>query len=263
MSKHDAFDETDFYDDGFEEPRRSRWKHGEQWWSGRVAAAAALCAVGVLALAFTLFDATREGPKAAAYPALPSVVPPPTQATEPTTAAAQAREIVVSVVGAVRQPGLARLAPGARVADAVEAAGGLNPDAEAAELNFAQRLQDGDQVVVGAAVTSVTPVPPAPKASSAPRPGPVPAATRAPASSRCDCAGGSAGGAAPSRSKQTDVNTATEAELDIVPGVGKSIARAIVQYRAAHGRIRNLDELAKVKQVGARRLQKLRPYLRV
>lgn len=263
MSKHDAFDETDFYDDEFEEPPRSRWKHGEQWWSGRAGVAAGLCVVGVLALAFTLFGVTREGPKAAAYPALPSVVPPPTQATEPTTAAPQAREIVVSVVGAVRQPGLARLLPGARVADAVEAAGGLNPDAEASELNFAQRLQDGDQVVVGAVMTSVTPVAPAPKAASAPRPGPAPAANRAPASSRCDCGGRSAEGAAPSRSKQTDVNAATEAELDIVPGVGKSIARAIVQYRAAHGRIRNLDELAKIKQVGARRLQKLRPHLRV
>ncbi|WP_425277268.1 ComEA family DNA-binding protein [Segniliparus rugosus] len=48
-----------------------------------------------------------------------------------------------------------------------------------------------------------------------------------------------------------------------MPGIGKGIARAIVQYRAAHGRIRSLDELAKVKQIGAGRLKKIRPHLRV
>ncbi|MGL6235148.1 MAG: helix-hairpin-helix domain-containing protein [Segniliparus sp.] len=273
MSKHDVFEEEwggpglagkrgreeEYEDEEFEGPPPSA-----PWWSGRAAIAAALCLVGFVALGFVVFGATRDDSKAAAYPVLPSVVPPTAPAAE-LPLATEAREIVVSVVGAVRRPGLARLAPGARVSDALEAAGGLSPEAEASELNLAQRLEDGDQVVVGAAATPVTPA--LPQAQAAPPASPArraPAAKQAPSTdSRCECGGNRQPGGPHPKRAPTSVNTATEAELDAVPGIGKGIARAIVQYRASHGRIRSLDELAKVKQVGAGRLKKLRPYLRL
>nr|WP_007467897.1 SLBB domain-containing protein [Segniliparus rugosus] len=195
MSKHDALEEGwerahplagEYEDEEFEEPRRSRL--GTTWWSGRVAAAVALGTVGFVALCFTVFGAVKGDSHAAPYPVLPSVVPLTSSAGEPPPTTAEAREIVVSVVGAVRHPGLARLVPGARVSDALEAVGGLSPEAETSGLNLAQRLEDGDQVVVGGTVP-VTPVPPAEQRKAPPAPPRAPSVPDPRASSRCDCGG--------------------------------------------------------------------------
>jgi competence protein ComEA len=126
--------------------------------------------------------------------------------------------VVVSVVGLVAEPGLVTLASGSRVADAVEAAGGLLPDAEPASVNLAAVLADGQQVAVG--------VPPA--AGAAP-PG-------APASS--------AGSGA------VDLNTADVAALDGLPGIGPVLAQRIVDHRAQHGPFRQMADLLDVAGIG-------------
>lgn len=270
MDKHDGFEEEEWarpafedeYDDeGFDRPR-----HSPPWRSGRVAVAVVLCLVGFVALGFTIFATIGEDSKSAPYPQLPAVVAPSATAAAEPLPATEAPEIVVSVVGAVQRPGLARLAPGSRVTDALEAAGGLSPEAETLGLNLAQRLEDGDQVVVGesAAVTPITPALVPQRTPPAARPRRAPAKQAVPdANSRCECGGNRATGGPTAKRGPTSVNTATEGELDAVPGIGKGIARAIVQYRASHGRIHSLDELAKVKQIGAGRLKKLRPHLRL
>ena len=108
--------------------------------------------------------------------------------------------VVVSVVGLVARPGLVTLPSGARVADAVEAAGGFLPEADPASVNLAAVVADGEQIAVGV-------------------PGRRPPGQGAVALRR-------AGG-------PVDLNTATAAELDALPGIGPVLAQRIVDYRDA------------------------------
>ncbi|MCR6690420.1 ComEA family DNA-binding protein [Cellulomonas sp.] len=140
-------------------------------------------------------------------------------------------ELVVDVVGAVARPGVVRLPPGSRVVDALDAAGGALADADVARLNLARVLVDGEQVVV-------------------PRPGdPVPAAPPA--------AGGGEGGAT-----LVDLNTADEATLDTLPGIGPVLAARIVEHRAA-GPFASVDDLVDVPGIGQALLEDLRDLVRV
>jgi competence protein ComEA len=116
--------------------------------------------------------------------------------------------VVVDVAGAVAQPGVYRITAGSRIADALAAAGGMTPEADSAALNRAAPVRDGQRIYV-------------------PRPGEtVPA--------------GSAGGEA---QLKIDVNHATAAELESLPGIGPTIAARIVRSRGGHpfGRIEELQ----------------------
>jgi competence protein ComEA len=134
--------------------------------------------------------------------------------------------VVVHVVGAVRRPGLYRLATGSRVADAVRRAGGSTRRAELALINLAAPLADGAQVVVPAGS------PPAP-------------------------AGAGPGTPAPPAGK-VSLNRASEQELDALPGVGPTTAQKIVAYRREHGAIGSVDELDAIPGIGPARLEQLR-----
>ncbi|WP_448638378.1 ComEA family DNA-binding protein [Geodermatophilus sp. URMC 63] len=160
---------------------------------------------------------------AAAAPATPS----------PTVGeAAEARAtVVVSVVGLVVAPGLVTLPEGARVADAVAAAGGLLPEADPASVNLAALVTDGQQVAVG-----------------------VPGAAAAPASA----AGGGGAAAGP-----VDLNTATVADLDALPGIGPVLAQRIVDHRSAHGRFTSVEQLDDVPGIGPAIYAELAALVRV
>jgi competence protein ComEA len=131
--------------------------------------------------------------------------------------------VVVSVVGTVARPGLVTLPSGARVAEAVEAAGGLLPEADAASVNLAAVVTDGQQIVVGV---------------------PGGAGMAAPAGP------GSAAGT------PVNLNTASVAELDALPGVGPVLAQRIVDHRE-QGPFTSVDELDDVPGIGPARAAEL------
>ena len=141
---------------------------------------------------------------------------------------------LVYVVGAVARPGLYRVAPNARVADAVAAAGGLTAAADPIAIDLAAFARDGDEIVASRFGQT------APKAARARR------ATRARA-------------AAPSVA--LDVNEAASADLARVPGIGRSIAARIVEMRDRDGPFSSLDELLDVGGMTQSRLEHARPYL--
>jgi competence protein ComEA len=152
-------------------------------------------------------------------------VPPPVHVA-PAVAPAKAKQLYVDVVGAVRRPGLYRLREGARVADAVQRAGGPSSKAQVELVNLAALLADGEQVVVprrGAAVVA---------------------------------AGGTAGAGA--ASGPVHLNSATVEQLDALPGVGPVTAEKIVTYRQSHGGFGSVDELDAVPGIGPARLADLR-----
>src|SRR3954467_4619613 len=133
--------------------------------------------------------------------------------------------VVVDVGGAVRRPGLYRLAQGSRIADALTRAGGATAKADLAQVNLAAPLAACAQVVV-------------------PGRGSGPAAPRA---------GSAAGPAAP-----VQLSTATLEQLDSLPGVGPVTAQKILDYRQKHGAFHSADELDAVPGIGPKRLEQLR-----
>lgn len=151
----------------------------------------------------------------------------------PRTSSSPGSELVVAVAGKVRRPGLVRLPAGARVADALEAAGGPLPGTDAALLNLARKVTDGELILVG-----VTAPPPAAAGAAA---GPDPAA----------------GGAAAPGGK-VNLNTATRAELETLPGVGPVLAQRIIDFREQRGGFRAISDLRQVTGIGDARYEDLK-----
>jgi competence protein ComEA len=171
--------------------------------------------------------------------------PPPAAVSVSDTPAAGAegggdeRRIYVHVAGALRRPGLLRLAPGSRVAVALQRAGGPTRRADLTAVNLAARVQDGQQIVV-------------------------PARGAAGGASSGGAAGGASGGVAPGGASgpgKVHLSTATIDELDGIDGIGPTLAQRIIEYRDAHGGFRSLGELAQVEGIGEKRLATLREAL--
>ncbi|WP_262700010.1 MULTISPECIES: ComEA family DNA-binding protein [Streptomyces] len=170
------------------------------------------------------------------------------------TSSGGGRTVVVDVTGKVRRPGLRKLPPGSRVADALEAAGGARPGADLSGLNRARPLVDGEQIVVGAPAAG----PPAPGAaaggSNAPNAPNGPSAPNGPNAPNAPAGPGAPGGS-------ISLNSATAEQLDTLPGVGPVLARHIIDYRTQHGGFRSIDELREVNGIGERRFADLRPLV--
>ena len=148
-----------------------------------------------------------------------------------TPSPSKATELVVDVVGKVARPGVFTLPPGSRIVDAIAAAGGALPHTDLTALDLARRLSDGQEIFVG------IPPPSGPAAQSA---GGVVGD---------DTAVGADAGAGSSDSI-VDINTATQAELETLPGVGAVTAQRILTWRTQHGHFTSVTQLQQVSGIG-------------
>ena len=196
-------------------------------------------ATGLPAAAVDPVATGPPGSAAAPGPADPAATGPPDPADP---AGAPAGRIVVHVVGAVVSPGVVVLADGARVADAIAAAGGAASDADTEQLNLARVLGDGEQVRV----------PHVGEQLAAPDPAPSP-----PGASGGGAAAGASGGRAPAAGP-ININTASASELEALPGIGPALAARIVEYRDGHGPFASVDDLTDVPGIGPAKLEALR-----
>jgi competence protein ComEA len=171
---------------------------------------AALLAVGVLLRVLS----------APGAPAPLVIEPPPEAAGEEERIPAS---IVIHVAGAVAQPGVYTLPEGARVHEAVAAAGGVLPEADPHALNLAEPLYDGRRIHVPLA--------------------------------------GDGGGESVRESGAVNINTATAAQLETLPGIGPAKAAAIISYREKNGPFRSLDDLTEVAGIGAKTVEGLKDYI--
>ncbi|MFO7274894.1 MAG: helix-hairpin-helix domain-containing protein [Bacillota bacterium] len=156
-----------------------------------------------------------------------------------------ARQVIVHVEGAVHRPDVYALPEGARVNDAILAAGGPLPDAVPGVLNLAAPLVDGAKIYVYRKSELEPQAPPPPKAQGA---------THAPVTA-------TVGGAGSGGPALVNINTAGQAELESVPGIGPAIARAILAHRSEHGPFQSVDDLIAVPGIGPKTLEKIRPYV--
>ncbi len=149
---------------------------------------------------------------------------------------------MVDVAGKVRHPGVVSLSTSARVIDAIKEAGGLRPGTKTGTLNLARHVIDGEQILVG--------IKPSDAASGTTLPAPgqpgIP---------------GSPGATMPGT--PMDLNAATAAQLDQLPGVGPVLVQRIVDYRTQHGSFRSIDELRQVSGIGEAKFSDVKSLVRV
>jgi competence protein ComEA len=207
---------------------------------GQLAVVAVLAVVGLVVTCWFLVSSGGHdvpAPLAVRTPAEPLVQPrgpataTGTRADSAGPSASTAAKVVVDVAGRVRRPGIAVLRSGARVVDAIRAAGGARPGVDLSALNLAQVLTDGEQVVVGG--------PPAPAG--------VPAAASG----------------APPTAALVDLNTADQTALESLPEVGPVTAQAIIAWRTEHGAFTAVSQLLDVDGIGDATLAKLTPYVTI
>lgn len=146
-------------------------------------------------------------------------------------------QLVVDVKGAVVKPGLYTLEEGSRVNDAVEAAGGLTSQADPKSVNLAQKLSDEAVVYVASKDEHISVV------------------TSTTASSAMSSEEKS--------TSQVNLNTATEADLQTISGIGAKRAADIIAYREANGGFKSVDDLNNVSGIGDKTMESIRPYVTV
>lgn len=194
----------------------------------RLAVALGAVAVAALAVVVVSRPSAPPPPEVRIPLAEPAAVPspPPTPRSE----------VVVHVAGAVARPGLYVLAQPARVADAIDAAGGVVADTDLTRVNLAGLLGDGERLWIPATGEEAVPLPVAGDGGGA--------------------SGGTGGGS--QAGALVDVNSADAATLETLPGVGPATAAAIISHRDQHGPFRAVDDLIAVSGIGPAKLAAIR-----
>lgn len=193
---------------------------------------AVVAVVAALAVGLAAWWAVRD--QAEAVPVAVTSAPTPLASLAPSGPAGPGEvsdpsaELVVDVAGKVRRPGIAVLPAGSRVVDALEAAGGARRGIDLTSLNLARPVVDGEQILVG-----VAPVPGVAGTLDAPASG----------------------------DALVNLNTADEAMLDTLPGVGPVTAEAIIGWRTDNGGFTAVDELLEVDGIGEATLEDLAPLV--
>jgi competence protein ComEA len=201
-----------------------------------------VCSLVLLGLVFAGAAVLRARPVALATPQGPlasvSTHPPNGSPAAASTSSSPRPRIVVHVLGAVRRPGLVRLQQGSRVQDAIDAAGGMRSSAAPGELNLAQVLTDGQQIVIG---------------------------SRGHPGGRLSDGGGGPASSSPNRgsSPEVDLNSATATQLDSLPGVGPVTAERILAWRTEHEGFRRVEELQEVEGIGPKTYADIAPHVRI
>lgn len=169
----------------------------------------------------------------------------------------QGQLLRIHVVGAVRKPGVYALPAWSRVHDAMKKAGGPTPQADLEGINLADRLQDGEQLRI-------------PRLGRSEERGPAHRPTPEPPRVSVHVGGHRTGRfpfAAPTDERSADhsgpvnLNTATAAQLETLPGVGPSTAAKIIQHRTEFGAFRKPDDLLNVSGIGPKRFERMRPLI--
>lgn len=223
---------------------------GIAWWLLRPPAAPVEATIPLAAGA-----SAEAGDGTASGPAGESTTPAGSDATTTTgSTTTSLPDLVVQAAGAVDEPGVRRLPAGSRVDDLIRASGGFAPDADRDRVNLAAALHDGERIWIPRRGDRELPDVVAGSGGGASSAGSGPASPGS---------GSGSGATASAPTGPVDLNVATEAQLDALPGVGPATAAAILAHRDEVGRFSSVDELLDVRGIGEAKLEQLRPLVTV
>ncbi len=174
-------------------------------------------------------------------PLILQMPPQPTQTKKPTQPS-----LKVHVKGAVQKPGVYALPYGSRVQDALKSAG-VKPDADMDALNLADFLEDGQEIIVPSKRRQTAL--PNPSSLVLALPSNIAAARNEPR--------------AKASPEVVHLNTATEADLVQLPGIGPVLAKRILEYRRQVGGFKRIEQLLEVKGIGPKTMERIRPHVRL
>ena len=196
----------------------------KHWWAAVFGVVGGLFGAGLL-----LLVASRPSGEAI------YLSPPPT-----------APPLLVYVDGAVRQPGVYALSSGSRIRDAIESAGGLLDDSNPGTLNLAAFLHDGDRISIPVKVEETT-------TEGSP----------AEASGAGTLTDEPQGAASPTSAPEwpVDINTATQSELESLPGIGPVLASRIIDYRAENGPFSKIEDIQNVSGIGPKTFERFKDLI--
>ena len=160
-------------------------------------------------------------------------------------------DVVIHIAGAVKSPGVYHLANGQRVNDAIEKAGGSLPEADLEQVNLAAKALDGTMLYIP---KKQEPLKPGIDSNYVGKSGKSSYSSKPVAEAR---------GTKVKASGMVSLNTASSSQLESLPGIGPSMAQRILEYRKEHGGFGSIDELRSVKGIGAKKLDKMRKFLRL
>jgi competence protein ComEA len=187
----------------------------------------ALCVAGAVVMVLLGLSQLRRGGEESAAAPRGEADAPPIAVQE----GGGGGRLVIHVAGAVRDPGVYRLASGARVDDAVQRAGGATRRADLGGLNLAAKLEDGRQVLVP---------------------------SRARGGGAAAALGGGGSAPEPAPGQPLNLNTATLEQLDTLSGIGPLTAQKILDFREERGGFGSVEELGEIPGIGDKRLASLR-----
>lgn len=190
----------------------------------------------VLVAAAALLGLRRPAPPPAIAAAAPIKSPASQHFHKGKPSLRKTGDAIVYVVGAVAHSGLYRVAAGARVNDAIARAGGLRADADAAAVNLAERVSDGEEIHVLRVGEIASPAQHNRRKSAKPAAPPL---------------------------EPIDLNAADASALSAIPGIGPTLASRIVEYRRINGPFASLDELADVAGMTQRRIDAMSVFVTV
>ncbi len=149
-------------------------------------------------------------------------------------------EIIIDIAGQVQKEGIIKLKEGSRIADAIEKAGGLKENASTKNINLAYKLEDGQKIYIPSKeedqnqTTYIT-----------------------------DSESGSVSNIQANQEKVININTATQEQLEDIPGIGESTAQKIITYRNENGKFKTIEEIKNVSGIGEAKFNQMKEYIKV
>ena len=152
------------------------------------------------------------------------------------------KQIIVHITGAVQKVGILKLPEGARIADAIDAADGITEDADLDEVNLAYILEDGQKIYIP---------------SKADKKENKEYITSGSGNNVIEESKSTSQGV----NKKVNINTATQSDLEALPGIGPSIASRIIEYRQQNGKFNKIEDLQNVKGIGDAKFENIKEYV--
>lgn len=159
-------------------------------------------------------------------------------------ATAESEKIVVYIIGSVQNPGIVELNVDSRVSDAVEASGGLLEDADVSKINLAYKLEDGQKITIPS-INDKTDEDSSYEDYISNDPGNM--ISQNPSSSTSE-----------SNTQKVNINTATQTQLETLPGIGPSTASKIISYRNENGKFKSIEDIKNVSGIGDSKFENIK-----